>query len=94
MPLDHSLIARAASRFSVFLICWGLLPFLRAAPADETKARNLDAFFNFLGDYRAYYAEREPLCYTGIEPISSGEFGVRFAFGSAHSRINLKVDLI
>ena len=76
--------ARALSRVSVSLLLSGcaLLPLLYAAPADESKAKNLDAFYNLLGDYRAYYAEREPLCYTAIEPVSSGKYGLRFAFGS------------
>jgi hypothetical protein len=67
-----------------FLIVAGLLtPFvLSAAPAEESKAKNLDLFFNFLGDYRAYYAEREPLCFTKIEPLEGAQFGVRFSFGS------------
>ncbi|MBP7141870.1 MAG: hypothetical protein KBA71_08170 [Opitutaceae bacterium] len=39
--------------------------------------------FDFLGDYRAYYAGREPLCYSAIEPISAPDrFGVRFSFAS------------
>jgi hypothetical protein len=69
-------------RLSVLFVCCSLLALLRAGPADESKARNLDAFFNFLGDYRAYYAEREPLCFTAIEPVSGERFGLRFAFAS------------
>lgn len=55
------------------------------AGADEATAsqpRQQKVHFDFLGAYRSYYAEREPLCYTAIEPLSGDKFGVRFAFAS------------
>jgi hypothetical protein len=53
-----------------------------AAEPVTPKPRAQKTYFDFLADYRAYYAEREPLCYTAIEPLSGDKFGVRFAFAS------------
>jgi len=51
-----------------------------AAPASAPKANKVH--FDFLGSYRGYYAEREPLCFTAIEPLSGERFGVRLDFDS------------
>jgi hypothetical protein len=77
----------STSRFALPLVAaaWlALCPvsILAAAPADESKVQSLDVFHNLLGDYRALYAGREPLCFTAIAPGDAGAFGVRFAFDS------------
>lgn len=52
---------------------------------DTVPPRSMGTFFNVLGDYRSYYAEIEPLCYTAIAPSAPGAaYGVRLEFDSNH----------
>lgn len=39
-------------------------------------------YYSVLADYRGYYAEREPLCFTSITAGPSGAYGLRIAFDS------------
>ncbi|MFZ5828874.1 MAG: hypothetical protein ACOY3P_02245, partial [Planctomycetota bacterium] len=51
-------------------------------PAARTREEPHDAFFNVLADYRDYYAQYEPLCFTAITPDTSDAFGLRMTFDS------------
>jgi hypothetical protein len=50
--------------------------------SQEPKIIFRDAYFNILSDYRSYYAEYEPLCFTAITPGSPDNYGLQLAFNS------------
>ena len=50
--------------------------------SQEPKIIFRDAYFNILSDYRNYYAEYEPLCFTAITPGSPDDYGLQLAFNS------------
>lgn len=72
----------------VFLMVFCLTANLRAATEpdpfdDQAVPGSMNAFHDVLGDYRAYYAEREPLCFASIVPGNPGpDYGVHLAFDS------------
>jgi hypothetical protein len=53
-----------------------------ARAAAEPESANREVYFNFLENYRSYYAGREPLCFTAIAPATDGRFGLHLAFAS------------
>ena len=71
-----------ALSLGLLVVGLGRGPSTFAAEPVTPKPRAQKTHFDFLGAYRSYYAEREPLCYTAIEPLSGDKFGVRFAFAS------------
>ncbi len=64
------------------LALFALLSAVHAAEPITPVPQRQKVHFDFLGDYRSYYAEREPLCITSLKPGTAGEFGLHFTFAS------------
>ena len=76
MKRPRSQVSRAS------LVAFLALASATAAEPVTPQPRAQPTFFSFLQDYRGYYAEREPLCFTSIKPADSGACGLHLAFGS------------
>lgn len=73
----------SAALFFACLLASGRAAPPAASPAEISSPRRLDTFHNLLSDYRAYYAEIEPVCFTSIIPGEPGPgYGVRMTFDS------------
>lgn len=85
---SHRLPFRRAARIAAVrpVLAWLLValggPLAAQAEPVTPSPGAQQTHFDFLGDYRRYYAEHEPLSYASIMPGESGAFGVTFTFAS------------